>query len=73
MLQTLTDSGREGEERRYVALSDPTAAAAFVRREPVDAVIVDTRSLPARADTDNPSLDGPFGMTRAGHFLALLF
>ncbi len=73
VLQTLTDSGREGEERCYVALADPTAAAAFVRREPVDAVIVDTRSLPARAAADNPSLDGPFGMTRAGHFLALLF
>lgn len=73
VLVTLSAPGREGEERRFIALADPTAAAAFVRREPVDAVIVDTRALPARADGANLSAEGPFRLTRAGDFLAQLF
>jgi len=60
-------------ERRVVALSDPAAAAAFVRREPVEALIVDTRSEPASSDRSNPSLEGPFALTRAGRLLSLLF
>ncbi len=62
-----------GEERRVVALSDPAAAAAFVRREPVHVLIVDTRQRAASEDRENPSVDGPFALSRAGELLSHLF
>jgi predicted acylesterase/phospholipase RssA len=61
------------EERRVVALSDPEAAAAFMRREPVSALIVDTRVHSVSETEENSSAEGPFALTRAGRVLSLLF
>jgi predicted acylesterase/phospholipase RssA len=61
------------EERRLVALSDPNAAAAFVREHPVEALVLDTRIRSAAHDGENPSQGGAFSLSRVGRVLSVLF
>lgn len=61
------------QELRIVAVSDPAAAAAFMREHPVDALVLDTRVGPFRHDDLNPSMSGPFALSRAGEVLSRVF
>jgi predicted acylesterase/phospholipase RssA len=65
-------SDRVRDVRVYTA-SDPEAALRFLREQPADAVVVDTRAAPFAADAPNASEPGPFSQTRAGQVLAGLF
>ena len=61
------------QEHRFVCVSDPTAAARFVREHPIDALVVDTRLEPFAHEGPNPSSPGPFALSRAGELLARVF
>lgn len=61
------------QEHRFVCVSDPAAAATFVREHPVDALVLDTRIEPFAAEGANPSMAGPFALSRMGELLARLF
>ena len=60
-------------EHRFISVSDPGAAARFVRENPVDAVVVDTRLEAFAHEGPNPSVPGPFALSRAGELLSMVF
>ncbi len=57
-----------GDERTLVAVGSADAADTYLRTQPVDLVVIDTRAV-----AGEDSLGGPFGETRAGKVLAALF
>ena len=60
-------------ELRVVTVTDPAAAATFVRTHPVDLLLVDTRILPFCRGEPNSSVAGPFALSRTGELLGRLF
>ncbi|MFW5876748.1 MAG: patatin-like phospholipase family protein [Myxococcota bacterium] len=59
--------------RRVIAASEPEAAAHYLREHPVDALVLDTRVAPFRAEAPNPSEPGPFAGSRTGRMLDRLY